>query len=263
MSNLLFFDIDGTLITNDGRKYFPEDAKKALAEAREAGNLIFINTGRPFVNVDDFIRKVGFDGYVCGIGSYVRLGDRVLFHQEMDQGTCREIALKCREYKMRGLYEYADYTCYDEENFDIPDTQKLLAYFGSKDRKLVSRIENPEFRFDKFTAWYSEDSNLDAFRDYIREYFNYIEREGDFCELGPKGCSKATGIQKLLDYFGESPENVYVFGDGNNDLDMLNFTANSICMEKGSEEARSAANFITSDVEEGGIRKALEHFHLL
>lgn len=31
---ILFFDIDGTLITEDGRRYFPDSARRALAQAK-------------------------------------------------------------------------------------------------------------------------------------------------------------------------------------------------------------------------------------
>ena len=36
---ILFFDIDGTLITEDGRRYFPDSARRALAQARANGHL--------------------------------------------------------------------------------------------------------------------------------------------------------------------------------------------------------------------------------
>ena len=40
---ILFFDIDGTLITEDGRRYFPDSARHALAQARANGHLVFID----------------------------------------------------------------------------------------------------------------------------------------------------------------------------------------------------------------------------
>lgn len=48
---ILFFDIDGTLITDDGKRYFPDSAKEAIQKARENGHLAFINTGRVFCDV--------------------------------------------------------------------------------------------------------------------------------------------------------------------------------------------------------------------
>ena len=50
---MLFFDIDGTLITTDGKRTFPESAKRALREARERGHLVYINTGPVMENLDN------------------------------------------------------------------------------------------------------------------------------------------------------------------------------------------------------------------
>ena len=41
----LFFDIDGTLIDNNTNQV-PKSALKAIEEAKAAGHLTFINTGR-------------------------------------------------------------------------------------------------------------------------------------------------------------------------------------------------------------------------
>ena len=41
----LFFDIDGTLLV-DASKELPKSAAAAITEARRAGHLIFINSGR-------------------------------------------------------------------------------------------------------------------------------------------------------------------------------------------------------------------------
>ena len=43
----LFFDIDGTLLSEKTRQV-PESAKEALKEARRRGHLVFINTGRVY-----------------------------------------------------------------------------------------------------------------------------------------------------------------------------------------------------------------------
>ena len=57
---ILFFDIDGTLITDDGKRYFPDSAKEAIQKARENGHLAFINTGRTLVSIEPRIREIGF-----------------------------------------------------------------------------------------------------------------------------------------------------------------------------------------------------------
>ena len=44
MKKLLFFDIDGTLVDDDGS--IPASTIQAIASAQKAGHLTFINTGR-------------------------------------------------------------------------------------------------------------------------------------------------------------------------------------------------------------------------
>jgi hydroxymethylpyrimidine pyrophosphatase-like HAD family hydrolase len=81
--------------------------------------------------------------------------------------------------------------------------------------------------------------------------------------MSPKDCSKATGIKLILDYCGRSVDNAYVFGDGNNDLEMLKYVPHSIVPKAGSELARAAATYITDDVMDDGIYKAMKHFELI
>jgi hydroxymethylpyrimidine pyrophosphatase-like HAD family hydrolase len=53
------------------------------------------------------------------------------------------------------------------------------------------------------------------------------------------------------------------FGDGENDVDMLEFAGLSVCMGNGAPEAKAVADYVTDSVGEDGIEKALIHFGLL
>ena len=57
MPKIMFFDIDGTLMEDSASHFVPESTVKALQLARKAGNLLYVNTGRPLVNVDADVRK--------------------------------------------------------------------------------------------------------------------------------------------------------------------------------------------------------------
>lgn len=58
MKKLLFFDIDGTLVDDDGS--IPASTIQAIASAQKAGHLTFINTGRTWGNVDPGIASNWF-----------------------------------------------------------------------------------------------------------------------------------------------------------------------------------------------------------
>ncbi len=261
MKKLLFFDIDGTLITDDGRRLFPEDARQAILAARRAGNLTFINTGRVRCNVEPFISDAGFDGLVCGCGSYIEYRSEVLYHHLIPREECIRLAEVCRECHMQSFYEYA-YASYYDGSLDMPYIRSLAEYMRQEGRPIIDLRNAGDFRFDKFSGWMDENSDMDRFKREIRGTFTYIDRGEHFFEVEPVGHSKASGISYLLEYFGLNREDVYVFGDGNNDLEMMNFAGHSIAMGNGNENCKAAAEYVTAAVEEGGIQEAIRYFGL-
>lgn len=260
---LLFFDIDGTLITDDEAKIFPDSARKAIALARENGHLAFINSGRVFVNIEENIRAAGFDGYVCGCGTNIYYRGEELLHHELSHDRCVEIALKCRELGLMAIFEHKSLTAYDREIKGEAHRQ-ILEYFKNMKNKLVDDICSEEFIFDKFTAWFDEDNaGIAEFREFISRDFECIDREGNFLELVPKGYSKATGIGFLSNKLNISLDNIFVFGDSNNDLEMLKYVPNSIAMGVCTPEVERVSAYKTDTVINDGIYKALKHFGVI
>lgn len=259
---ILFFDIDGTLITDDGIRTFPDSAKLAIRQARQNGHLAFINTGRTFENVDAFIREAGFDGYVCGCGTYIVVDNQELYHHKLSRTRCLEIAKLARECKLQGIFEHAEKTCYDKDNA-LREADYLIEYFRKMGRTLVDDIFDEAFIFDKFTAWYKEgETDIKTFMAGLPD-FDFIDREANFYEVVPKGFSKASGIKYLLDYYNIPGTNAYVFGDSNNDLEMLQYVPNSIAMGVCTPEVKAIASYQTARVEEDGILKAMQHFGII
>ena len=266
MSNdrkMLFFDIDGTLITDDAYKIFPESAKKAISSARSNGHLTFINTGRVMANIEDSIKEAGFDGYVCGCGTNIFAEDKEILHNILSKEKCRRIAEKCRECNMMSIFEHKNHTAYDKEvegNLHL----EILSYFKSMGIKLIDDIYSEDFVFDKFACWY-EDGNekLGEFIEYMSRDFSCIDRGNNFYEIVPKGYSKATGIEFLKNYYNVPLDNIYVFGDSNNDLDMLAYAPNSIAMGECTEEVYKVASYKTNTVLDDGIYNAMKHFGVI
>ena len=73
----LFFDIDGTLLSEITRE-IPQSALEALKRTEEKGNLTFINTGRTWSELPEELKKLPFSGFLCGCGTYLRQGDKIL-----------------------------------------------------------------------------------------------------------------------------------------------------------------------------------------
>lgn len=76
MRRMLFFDIDGTLVNSRDRT-IPDSAGRATAGRRRPPGLR--HSGRPWCGVDPRVKAMGFHGFVCGCGLYIREGDEILF----------------------------------------------------------------------------------------------------------------------------------------------------------------------------------------
>ena len=70
-------------------------------------------------------------------------------------------------------------------------------------------------------------------------------------------------IDWLCRHMGIKNEDTYAIGDSVNDLDMLSFVGHGIAMGNGTPPAKEAAEFVTTDIYDDGIKHAMEHYGLI
>ena len=78
-----------------------------------------------------------------------------------------------------------------------------------------------------------------------------------------KGITKATGIQKVLDFYGADVKDAIGIGDGANDIEMLKFCGTGIAMGNADERAKAAADIITDDIDKDGLYNAFKRMGLI
>ena len=255
---IAFFDIDGTL-TSEKDGSVPFSAKSAIQRARQAGNLMFINTGRCFQNVEERFREVGFDGYVNGCGTHIMIGNETLSYESQPADRIHELIDLSRKIDVDTLYECRYYVTFDPKHtLTHPDAIRQCQRFKDRNYDIAMDIDNPAFTCDKFVIWYKEDSQLNEIRKFTDKYYDCIDRGGTFREFVPKGYSKATGLQKVLDYYNLPLDSAYAFGDSNNDLAMLSYVKHSVVMGNAeSEDLKEKAVHLAGKASEDGLAKAL------
>ena len=82
-------------------------------------------------------------------------------------------------------------------------------------------------------------------------------------DIVPISGSKATGVEKVVEHLGLKPENVMVFGDGLNDLELFDYAGISVAMGISHDNIKEKADYITKTLEEDGIFDALEGFGMV
>ena len=77
-------------------------------------------------------------------------------------------------------------------------------------------------------------------------------------DLIADGNSKAAGMQAIIDHFGIRQQDTIAFGDGDNDIEMLEFAGIGVAMGNATPEVKAAADVITEDNGHDGVAVFLE-----
>lgn len=252
---MIFFDIDGTIMGEASHKILPS-TREAIHKARANGNLCIINTGRTKILVKKEITEgIGFDGYVMGCGAMITYHDEILMHQTFSKEMQQEIIENLRSLEIDAVLEGAENDYQDAaDKIHYPAFQRFIAQFEGRG---YGYWEDEDLSFDKFFAYTEDRERMKKFEERFLGRLEITDREHGYFEVMPQGVSKALGITYLSKHLGIPMENTVAIGDSNNDLTMLSCAHTSIAMGNASEAVRSMADYVTADVDQGGIWQAL------
>lgn len=258
---LIFFDVDGTIITEDHR--IPDSAIEAIHAAQKQGHRCIVNTGRPYAHIEPAVTDIGFDGYICSCGQYILYQGQCLLHARVDPALSRDIVALVRRCHMDPIYEAEEGIFYDlTRPMQNPYVEDSFQRYGELGFDVTASIDAPDFHFDKFCVYPRPDSDLEQFTAFVSPHFQIIHRENNMLEMVKLGCSKETGIRLVMDHLGCRREDCYAIGDSTNDLPMLRSVPHSIAMGHAPEEVKALASYVTDDIEQDGLAKGLAHFGL-
>lgn len=278
MHKIVFFDIDGTLLTE--RKRIPASAKRAIEQLKAKGIIPAVATGRPPFRIDQILSELGIQSYVTMNGQYVVSKKEMIFQNPLAVDSVKRLALSAQKHRQGIAFCGSDEILGNSmttigqsglmkkviQHSPIAPPKFLIKaishYAGaSKTSKpvLVDYYENrviyqcilhaPE----KYDAYYQ-----DQFPDLHFTRWNPYS-----VDVVSKEMSKAVGIQKLIEHLGISIEETVAFGDGLNDIEMLKAVGIGVAMRNGRKETIEAADLVTDTPEKDGILKGLQQLELL
>jgi len=262
----LFFDIDGTLIDNE-TKQVPRSALKAIKEAREAGHLTFINTGRVECIIGNIKSRFKMDGYICGCGTQIVVGDKTVFEKRIDHDRGIEIKKLLKKFNVEGMLEARQEIYFPAKPFIYPEiTERALDAISTVVEPSVGEFDRDDYDFDKFCIFDDPRFSRSDLKSFFAECsdFDIIDRGAGFYECVPYPCSKGKGVLKVLDYYGIALEDAYVFGDSMNDLPMFTCGAkNRIVLGEHDTALEEYSTYFAKKVSEDGIYLSMKELGLI
>ncbi|MCI5855921.1 MAG: Cof-type HAD-IIB family hydrolase [Agathobacter sp.] len=261
MSKWIFFDIDGTLW--DDKMQIPESTKKAIYRLKENGHKTFLCSGRARGNIrSEELLGLGFDGVVAACGNHVEMGGKILHEKILEPELVKKVIRVLEECRMPVVLEGPVHHWISEKGFE-EDPYVVYLFQEMGETALPLKGYDAEIRINKFSADILPQSDYVRAKRELNSEFEVLEHEGNVVEFVPKGTSKATGIEWLCNHLQIDRADTFAVGDSVNDLDMLTYAGHSIAMGNATAAAKEAAEYVTSDIHEDGILRAMEHYGLI
>lgn len=262
---LITFDLDGTLL--DAEHKVHEKTIEAVEAIRKKGIKTLVATGRMYVSAKPHIDKLEMkDPVITYNGALVMnpLEDKELYHSPIPFPIAKKISKKvekCNYY----LQAFLDDTLYVAEKNDY--TKKYEHIAGVVAQTVGSINEFMDKGPTKMLIIEEDEAVQVDIRNFLLSNFaEDIEVSASypsFIEITKKGISKVEPLKKLAAQYNIKREEIMVFGDGLNDLTMVEWAGIGIAMENAHPRLRESADDIAHNHGELGVARYLKkHFEL-
>lgn len=251
----VFFDIDGTLL--DEQKQIPESAKQAVRQLQESGVETVIATGRPPVNFEWIREELGIHSYVSLNGNYVVREGELIF----DNPIPAELVTTFKATTMKNGHGLG-LVSHDEYRLTLL-THEAESCLGNHGLTVPTVAPSFDEEHKIYQCLLFADKNTG--RDYEQQFSELHVMHWDelAADVQLRGSSKALGIEHYLQAAGVKQEDSMAFGDGINDLEMLQYVGTGIAMGNAGDALKGVADKVTLKASEGGIAAALQELGLI
>lgn len=265
-------DLDGTLFNENHNT--DEIILKGILEVKNNGDLIVPCTGRSMHF--DQVQKYGFEGLyrICMNGALVYDNkNNPILKQSINKDFLLDFANKTKNINVDyfGLGKNYSIISFDEK---MKFVKEIFCKGKEEQIKNMEHLySNSYIFFDnpkdvvskdifKIDIKFKNDEEVKIVNELIEKYQDCIVNKPSSkisYELTDVHVDKSKSIKVLVNHLNIDDENIYVFGDGKNDVSMLETFKNSYCPSDGTNEAKEAAsNIIGPHFEHSVINKIMD-----
>ena len=255
---LVAIDLDGTLL--DKEHQLSEGNRKAVMELAESGVIVVLASGRMYATILPFAQMMRLESPIISYnGAMVKdmkTGELVC-HTPIPSSIAKEIIEYCVQRGLHLNFYNNDVLYVRELNrwSKLYDTRTgatshlvgdMRFFDGKKPTKLqiVDAPENIDSLFTEFCNWLQD-------RLYI------TKTQPEYLEFMNPKVSKGRALTEAANKLGIPRENIVAFGDGYNDVSLMEAAGFSIAMGNSVNEILACASYVTDTNEENGVATAI------
>ena len=264
MTSLIVFDIDGTLIPKETHT-LAEETRAALLELKSRDILLAVASGRQFSTIQEEIKAIGFDFYLCANGSCITDGTglpiRVFPFTEAEALGLTQDAI---QRGMSMMFRYIEGGVQVNPNAVAPGYGS--SFFSNAQLKKLQSAAPPTIAPGELPyagLCHLEEDDLEYFQQAYPGLRFTVTAGGELCDINRMEVSKGSALCFLADYLQIPMEETMGMGDDRNDIELIRNAGIGIAMGNAVEDVKAAANYITTPCLELGVVNALRHYQLI
>lgn len=250
MVKAIFFDVDGTVMSHTLRAV-PESTKLALKRLKEKGVLCVLATGRHMLELEQLpLGDILFDGYITMNGQLSLNSKGEVIGGNPITGTDKEALIRL----------------FQEKEIPLSLVEKDRMYVNFINDRVTSAqwaISSPVPDLGTYEG--EEIYQAVAYLDEEEEKQLFAHLPGckatrwNDCGIDIYSASggKVIGIREYLQRMGISREETMAFGDGENDIGMLQYAQTGVAMGNAENRVKECADYVTDHIDADGLFKAL------
>lgn len=259
MKKYVFFDIDGTLLP-EGETNIPQKTLDAIEKLKNNNIIPMIATGRCYHQAEKYINQINSDNYIVSNGQEVFLNSKNIYEYNFDEIKRKEIIELLKKTNINWGFETRE-RIYIISNENSEIVKKTIEGYGIQDIKITKESEGHKIKqFWIFGSKEDVDKTIQNFSK-VKDIKMFRWNAGSV-EIVPKQESKGHAIKMIEKNLNYSIK-TYAFGDGLNDIEMLETVDEGVAMENGYDEVKQVSSYITSRCDDNGIEKGLKYFDLI
>lgn len=253
---LVVADMDGTLL-NSRHQVSPEffDLYWRL---KEKGVHFIAASGRQYDSIMDKLKPIGQEiTIIAENGGFVVHQGQEILSNPLEEHQ-KELILN----EIGSIKDVHAVLCTKYEAYLLPSSKEFMDYLIEYYTQFQFLENLMDFKGEvmKIAVYHNVGSE-----EYIYPYVRHLEGElkvkvsgKNWVDLSHKNTHKGFALQRIQDELTISREETMVFGDYNNDLEMLSLSNYSFAMANAHPNILEAAKFTTLSNDEYGVEKVLE-----